>query len=114
MLLQRPENFYFPKKLCGEVQMKLAAPPSAPIKRFIIGGATNSFGAGGYDISLIRTDSLGKKIWSKTYGGTSDEGTTDYLFNFSVDFILTPDFLSTKSYGAVAMMFIYWSRQMEM
>jgi hypothetical protein len=40
---------------------------------FIIAGFTNSFGAGGNDAFLIKTDSLGSIIWEKTYGGTGDE-----------------------------------------
>ena len=40
---------------------------------FVIGGATNSFGAGGLDSYLIRTDSLGDTLWTKTFGGANDD-----------------------------------------
>jgi hypothetical protein len=40
---------------------------------YIIADYTNSFGAGGYDFYLIRTDATGAVTWSKTYGGTEDE-----------------------------------------
>ncbi|MBL4625585.1 MAG: T9SS type A sorting domain-containing protein [Flavobacteriales bacterium] len=52
---------------------------------YVIAGYTNSFGAGGYDFYLVRTDSVGDTLWTKTYGGwnwehcysmdiTSDDG----------------------------------------
>lgn len=40
---------------------------------FVIGGFTRSFGAGGFDSLLIKTDLKGKVIWQKTYGGKGDE-----------------------------------------
>ena len=36
---------------------------------FIVAGATSSFGAGGFDIYLVKTDTAGKKEWEKTFGG---------------------------------------------
>ncbi|MEO0162716.1 MAG: T9SS type A sorting domain-containing protein [candidate division WOR-3 bacterium] len=39
---------------------------------YIIAGATNSFG-NGYQIYLIKTDSLGDTLWTKTYGDTTNE-----------------------------------------
>jgi hypothetical protein len=40
---------------------------------YALAGNTNSFGAGGYDCYLVKTDGLGKMQWNKTYGGSSDD-----------------------------------------
>ena len=40
---------------------------------YIIGGYTNSYGAGGYDIWLIRTNANGDTLWTRTYGDTAHD-----------------------------------------
>jgi hypothetical protein len=40
---------------------------------YIVVGETSSFGAGGSDVYLIRTDALGDSLWTKTYGDNFDE-----------------------------------------
>ncbi|MBK6913942.1 MAG: hypothetical protein IPH11_09840 [Ignavibacteriales bacterium] len=40
---------------------------------FIIGGATSSFGAGQFDFYIVRTDSLGDTLWTRTFGGVNDD-----------------------------------------
>ena len=40
---------------------------------FIITGATTNYGAGNYDTFLVKYDSNGIHLWSRTAGGSGDE-----------------------------------------
>ncbi|MHA2244849.1 MAG: hypothetical protein ACXADY_07755 [Candidatus Hodarchaeales archaeon] len=40
---------------------------------FILAGTTDSFGAGWYDMWLVKTDENGVMQWNQTYGGTGNE-----------------------------------------
>ncbi len=44
-----------------------------PSGDLLLAGMTNSFGAGGYDVFLIKTTSIGDTIWTKTLGTTGAE-----------------------------------------
>jgi hypothetical protein len=50
---------------------------------FAMAGRTESFGAGGTDYWLVRTDAAGGMLWSGAYGGAGDE--------FAVSMILTEE-----------------------
>lgn len=41
---------------------------------FLAAGTSRSFGAGGADFYLVKTDANGTLQWAKTYGGSNDEG----------------------------------------
>ena len=40
---------------------------------YVITGSTSSFGAGGRDVYVIKTNSVGDTLWTRTYGGASDD-----------------------------------------
>jgi hypothetical protein len=44
---------------------------------FIVAGATYSFGSGPPNVYVLRTDSLGDTLWTRTYGGAGE----DYAFS---------------------------------
>jgi len=95
---------------------------------YIIVGRTTSFGAGSEDIFLIKTDSMGDTLWTKTYGGvkadggfsvqlTSDKGFMVVGFTYSYDggivsiFLLKTDEQGNLSWLKTYGVGIGWSGQ---
>ncbi len=64
---------------------------------FIIAGATDSLGAGGYDAFLIKTNSIGDTLWTKTYGGINDDEAKSVELTTDGGYIITG---YTNSFGA--------------
>jgi len=62
---------------------------------FITTGWTESFGAGGEDIYIIKTDADGDTLWTKTIGGTNDDDGREIQLTSDGRFIIVG---STKSY----------------
>jgi len=65
---------------------------------FIISGNTESFSAGNFDAWLIRTDSNGDLIWTKTYGSTERDIASDVKQTDDGGFIICGQ---TESFGHV-------------
>jgi len=64
---------------------------------FIVIGTTRSYGAGCYDIYLIKTDAAGEEQWSRTFGGPSDDDGKSVWETSDGGFIIVGE---TQSYGA--------------
>jgi len=63
---------------------------------FIIAGGTYSYGVGGEDFWLIKTDANGDTMWTKTYGGTKDDEARSVRQTSDSGYILVG---TTKSFG---------------
>jgi len=64
---------------------------------YILTGSTRSYGAGGSDLWLIKTNESGDVLWERIYGGSEDESGTDVKPATDGGYIVTG---GTKSFAA--------------
>ncbi|WP_143148351.1 hypothetical protein [Marinitoga hydrogenitolerans] len=55
---------------------------------FLLLGSTKSFGKGGYDYYIIKTNELGKKLWDLTSGTSKDDFASDLLILSRNEYII--------------------------
>jgi len=72
---------------------------------YIVAGSTLSFGAGGIDFCLVKTDASGNKQWSQPYGGTFDDEAYSVQQTGDGGYIVAG---STKSYGLYTGVWNFW------
>ena len=68
-----------------------------PDSGFVLGGWTESFGAGGKDFWLVRTDSDGDSLWSRTFGGSWAEECHDIVLTSDGGYLLVGEVLDPVS-----------------
>jgi hypothetical protein len=64
---------------------------------YLVAGVTLSYGAGSYDVWLIKTDASGTEEWNYTFGGTGDEQGNSVQLTADGGYIIVGH---TTSYGA--------------
>ncbi len=72
---------------------------------FVVAATTSSFGAGGQDIWLIKTDENGDTLWTKTFGGTGNDRTANVVQTNDNGYAI---FGTTNSFGNGGDDFLLW------
>ena len=64
---------------------------------YLVAGSTESFGSGGFDGWLVKTDHSGDTLWTKTYGGNSSDRAKSLIETLDQAYLFAGE---TFSYGA--------------
>ncbi len=72
---------------------------------FIVAATTTSFGAGGQDIYLIKTDENGDTLWTKSFGGVGNDRVSNVVQTNDNGYAI---FGTTNSYGNGGDDFLFW------
>jgi arginine repressor len=64
---------------------------------YVVAGWTSSFGAGDVDIYVVKLDSAGNVVWTKTIGGSSDDFASSIIQSSDGGYVVAGD---TESFGA--------------
>lgn len=82
-------NKLWAKQYGGSLDEDTRSIIETPDKGFLIAGWTTSYGAGGMDGYLIKTDSLGNQQWQKTYGTGKAESIATIISLADGNYLLT-------------------------
>ena len=55
---------------------------------YLIAGSTRSYGAGNFDLYIIRTDAYGNTVWAKTFGGTGYDKSQDIIKTDTAEYLI--------------------------
>ncbi len=90
-------NLLWTKTIGGSVNELAYSITKASDSGYLIAGWTTSYSAGGSDVYIIKIDDIGNILWTKTIGGSNDEGASFIIQTSDGGYAVTG---GTKSYGA--------------
>ena len=90
-------NLDWQKTLGGKGDDNAWVIKKTPDNHYIIGGFSNGFGSGDWDILLIKTDSLGNEVWVRNYGSDKDEFAWDLQITSDNNYVIIGQTNDTKN-----------------
>lgn len=91
-------NLSWTKQYGDSLWEELTSVRLLPDNGFILTGSTSTFGAGNYDILLMKTDSNGNFQWSKTFGNSYTDAGYDIHITDDFSFIIS-GYTESLGYG---------------